>query len=278
MGAEQAELATSSAESEWSADILPYPGDDSVSAGTAVDLRGAEPIVHLPTATKHRGAEDAKRWQLIVKRSLDLVVSTIALILLIPLFIVTAIAVKVSSRGPAFYVRDRVGKDGEQFGFIKFRTMSVNAEYEKPALQEFNVMGEGPVFKMKDDPRSTKVGKVLRKLSIDELPQLIHVFTGRMSLVGPRPHLVEEVAAYGEHHRRRLNVKPGVTCYWQVSGRCDLDFETWVNLDLQYINDFSLWLDVKLLAKTPTRGPQGQGCVLILRQAVSDHDGAGQVS
>lgn len=224
---------------------------------TVIDLRTAEPIVEIERLTDS-GLARASGLQLSVKRSVDVLVSVIALVLLAPIFFLVALAVKATSRGPVFFKQPRVGKRGELFDFVKFRSMRTTAVYEKPQLRELNEK-DGPIFKIRNDPRITRVGRVIRKLSIDELPQLAHVLTGKMSLVGPRPHLPEEVAAYDARAYRRLTVKPGITCIWQVSGRADLDFETWIDLDLEYIDNWSLGLDTKLLVKTVPAVLSGKG-------------------
>lgn len=224
---------------------------------TVIDLRTAEPIIELERPVL-QGLAVAPRFQLGIKRASDLVIAATALVLLTPLFVIVAAAIKLTSRGPVFFKQPRVGKDGEMFDFVKFRSMRTTAIYEKPQLRELNEM-DGPIFKIRNDPRITKVGKVIRKLSIDELPQLSHVLTGKMSLVGPRPHLPEEVAAYDARAHRRLTVKPGITCIWQVSGRADLDFDTWIDLDLEYIDTWSSALDTKILIKTIPAVLSGKG-------------------
>jgi exopolysaccharide biosynthesis polyprenyl glycosylphosphotransferase len=180
---------------------------------------------------------------------MDIVLSIIGLILCIPLFAVVAIAIKLDSPGPIIFKQQRIGKDGEKFVMYKFRTMVANAEEILDKLLDENE-ATGPVFKIREDPRVTKIGKWLRKTSIDELPQLWNVLKGDMSLVGPRPPLPREVAEYNEYQKQRLLVKPGITCYWQVNGRSNLSFDEWVELDIKYIREQSLWTDIKLLFKT----------------------------
>ena len=160
-----------------------------------------------------------------------------------------AILIKLESKGPVIFSQKRVGLNGNEFKMYKFRSMVQNAEELKEKLAKQNEMS-GPMFKMKDDPRVTKVGKFIRKTSIDEIPQLINVIKGDMSLVGPRPSLPKEVAKFEPWMLDRLNVKPGLTCYWQVSGRNNIDFIEWMKLDLQYVEDRSLLLDLKLIFKT----------------------------
>ena len=185
----------------------------------------------------------------IIKRLIDVICSFIGVLVLSPLFIVIAIIIKATSKGPAFFSQKRVGKNGKEFDMYKFRSMVVNAEELKEKLAAQNEMS-GPMFKMKDDPRVTKVGKFIRKTSIDELPQLWNVLKGDMSLVGPRPSLPKEVAQFESWMYKRLEVKPGLTCYWQVSGRNNIDFEDWMKLDIRYVEERSLFVDVKLILKT----------------------------
>lgn len=185
----------------------------------------------------------------VIKRLIDVVCSFLGVLVLSPLFIIIAIIIKITSKGPVFFSQKRVGKNGKEFYMYKFRSMVVNAEELKEKLAAQNEMS-GPMFKMKDDPRVTKVGKFIRKTSIDELPQLWNVLKGDMSLVGPRPSLPKEVAQFEEWMYRRLEVKPGLTCYWQVSGRNNIDFEDWMNLDIRYVEERNLWIDIKLIFKT----------------------------
>jgi exopolysaccharide biosynthesis polyprenyl glycosylphosphotransferase len=183
------------------------------------------------------------------KRLLDLAVSAAALVLLAPLLVVTAIAVRLTSRGPVFYRQERVGMHGRRFQMLKFRSMVVDADDRRASLAAKNER-TGPVFKIALDPRVTRVGRVLRKYSIDELPQIVNVLRGDMSLVGPRPALPGEVAKYEGWQRRRLSVRPGLTCVWQVSGRDRISFATWMFLDMRYIDHWSLWEDVRLIFRT----------------------------
>ena len=185
----------------------------------------------------------------IIKRLIDVICSFIGVVVLSPLFIVIAIIIKATSKGPVFFSQKRVGKNGKEFDMYKFRSMVVNAEELKEKLAAKNEMS-GPMFKMKDDPRVTKVGKFIRKTSIDELPQLWNVLKGDMSLVGPRPSLPKEVAQFESWMYKRLEVKPGLTCYWQVSGRNNIDFEDWMKLDIRYVEERSLFVDIKLILKT----------------------------
>lgn len=193
-----------------------------------------------------------------LKEILDRILSFILIILLSPLFLLIVFLVKISSKGPVLFKQQRVGLNGRRFTLYKFRTMVENAEKLKQTLSDKNEM-EGPVFKIKEDPRITKLGKFLRKTSLDELPQLFNVLFGDMSLVGPRPPLPEEVSQYDLWHRRRLCVKPGLTCLWQVNGRNKINFENWMKLDLEYIDNWSLFLDFKILLKTIPAVLSGSG-------------------
>lgn len=183
------------------------------------------------------------------KRLLDIICSALGLIILSPVLLIVAILIKLESKGPVIFSQARVGLNGNEFKMYKFRSMVQNAEELKEKLAKQNEMS-GPMFKMKDDPRVTKVGKFIRKTSIDEIPQLINVIKGDMSLVGPRPSLPKEVAKFEPWMLDRLNVKPGLTCYWQVSGRNNIDFIEWMKLDLKYVEDRSFVLDLKLIFKT----------------------------
>jgi exopolysaccharide biosynthesis polyprenyl glycosylphosphotransferase len=191
----------------------------------------------------------AKEWQLFIKRSADILISGLAiLVLFLPLLII-AVLIKVTSRGPIFYLQKRVGLNSRRFILFKFRSMHKGAHRRLLGLKAQNEM-EGPVFKIKDDPRATSFGKLLRKFSIDELPQLINVFLGQMSLVGPRPPVYREVRQYQPWQRRRLSMRPGLTSLWQISGRNKINFDNWMKMDLEYIDNWSLWLDFKILVKT----------------------------
>jgi exopolysaccharide biosynthesis polyprenyl glycosylphosphotransferase len=186
----------------------------------------------------------------LVKRLLDIVVSSILMILLMPVFITVAVAIRLEDPGPILFKQRRVGRWGALFTMWKFRSMYTDAEDRKKELTAQNEMEGGVIFKMKDDPRVTKVGRVIRKTSIDELPQLWNVLKGDMSLVGPRPPVPREVDEYSLSDRRRLEVIPGITCIWQVSGRSDIPFDQQVELDVQYIQSQSFWTDIKILLKT----------------------------
>lgn len=184
-----------------------------------------------------------------LKRILDVTVASIALLGTAPIMALTALLIKLDSPGPVLFRQVRVGKDGEQFYCLKFRSMFIDAERRKAELIARNE-ADGPVFKMKNDPRITRVGRVIRKLSIDELPQLFNVLKGEMSLVGPRPAIPTEVARYTFEQLGRLHAIPGITGLQQVSGRSNLDFKRWVELDLEYIAEQSIWKDIEILIKT----------------------------
>ena len=196
---------------------------------------------------------------LALKRGLDVLGAVIGLILFSPFFAGLALAIKIEDRGPVFFKQTRVGLKGRHFQMLKFRSMVQNADALLESLRAQNESQGGVLFKMKDDPRVTRVGKILRKLSLDELPQLINVLKGQMSLVGPRPPVPSEVAEYEVKDRRRLQIKPGITCFWQVSGRSDLSFDQQVHLDLEYIQSRSFWVDILLLAKTVPAVILGKG-------------------
>jgi exopolysaccharide biosynthesis polyprenyl glycosylphosphotransferase len=191
----------------------------------------------------------AKEWQLFIKRAMDIIISALALIFFSPLMLLVAVGVKLSSKGTVFFKQTRCGMKGRKFTFFKFRSMVVDAEEQKTRLMDRNEM-DGPVFKMKRDPRITNFGYFLRKTSIDELPQFLNVIKGDMSIVGPRPPLESEIEHYEIWQRRRLSLKPGITCIWQVSGRNKLSFDQWMKMDLEYIDNWSLVLDLKIIVKT----------------------------
>ncbi|MGO5013617.1 sugar transferase [Niallia sp. Sow4_A1] len=187
---------------------------------------------------------------LVLKRGIDIIGSLVGLVLLSILFLIISILIKIEDRhGSVFFKQTRIGKNGKTFNIYKFRSMVSNAEELKATLMDRNE-ASGPVFKMKEDPRITRIGKFIRKTSIDELPQFINVLKGEMSLVGPRPSLPQEVAAYTPYEKQRLKVVPGITCYWQVSGRSNIGFSEWVELDLKYIRERNILIDLKLILKT----------------------------
>jgi len=183
------------------------------------------------------------------KRVFDFVIGIVALILLIPIFPLIALMIKLDTRGPVFFKQDRVGRNGKIFKFYKFRSMLYGADRQKKALEDQNEQ-DGPVFKIKSDPRITSVGKFLRRSSLDEIPQILNVIKGDMSIVGPRPPLPSEVAGYQPWHRRRLEVKPGITCLWQISGRSQIGFNEWMRLDMEYLKTRSFRADLLIFLKT----------------------------
>ncbi|RMD86315.1 MAG: sugar transferase [Candidatus Dadabacteria bacterium] len=219
---------------------------DLFSVGMArseVSYFGKIPLVHYQTPP-------GDRWDLVLKRLIDFVGSALLLIVLSPLFLAIAIGIRIMSPGPIIFKQKRVGLNGRLFWMYKFRSMKVGAEEELKELIEKNEM-DGPVFKMKDDPRVTPFGKFLRRFSLDELPQLYNVLKGDMSLVGPRPPVPSEVGHYVRRYKRRLSMRPGLTCIWQVSGRNEIkDFDSWVRLDMEYIDNWSLALDFRILLRT----------------------------
>ncbi|NTV93681.1 MAG: sugar transferase [Chlorobiaceae bacterium] len=203
--------------------------------------------------------ESTIMFSYLLKRLLDMSVSIAALLVLSPLLLLTALSVWIEDPGPVFYVQIRVGRNGRHFRFYKFRSMVINADKIKKELAAQNESSAGVIFKMKKDPRITKVGRIIRKFSIDELPQLINVLRGDMSLVGPRPPLPVEVAEYTLEQRKRLHVIPGITCLWQVSGRSDIPFTDQVRLDMQYIQSAGFLNDIRLLFKTIPAVLTGRG-------------------
>ena len=209
------------------------------------------PFITLLTVPEHS-------FDVVLKRVVDFVVAASSLILLSPLMLVIGMAVKLTSRGPVFYRQTRCGLFGRRFTLVKFRTMVDGAQDKLWEIRHLNEMS-GPVFKMRNDPRVTPLGKYLRKFSLDEVPQFWNVIKGEMSIVGPRAPLPEEVEFYSSRQRRRLSVKPGITCLWQVSGRSEIDFQRWMDLDLQYIDNWSLWLDLSIMVKTIPAVFSGRG-------------------
>ncbi len=201
----------------------------------------------------------AEGWPTMVKRVVDVVVSSVMLFLLSPLLLTAAVLIKLTSKGPVLFAQQRVGLNRRRFPIYKFRTMVTNAEQLLPTLEELNEAA-GPVFKIKNDPRITPLGKLLRRSSIDELPQLFNVLIGDMSLVGPRPLPIRDYEGFNEDwQRRRFSVRPGITCLWQVNGRSNISFDHWMRLDLQYLDEWSLWLDAKILAQTIPAVMKGSG-------------------
>lgn len=195
-------------------------------------------------------AHKASIFYLFIKRAFDIVSSAIGIIFLIPITIIVGLAIKIEDGGPIFFCQERVTKNGKLFKLIKFRSMVINAEDLRDSLEKDNEM-DGPVFKIKNDKRITKVGHFIRKTSIDELPQLFNIFLGDMSVVGPRPALPREVAQYDAKAKRRLEVKAGLTCIWQVQkNRNAITFDEWMAMDSEYVDNQSILLDLKLIFKT----------------------------
>lgn len=219
---------------------------------TRIDQLGANPVVSFYDFP-------IDGIPVVGKRILDVIVSATLLLILSPVLLLTTILVKLSSSGPALFAQERVGLNKRPFRMYKFRTMVVGAEKLQAQLESLNE-AQGPVFKIKNDPRITRIGKILRKTSIDELPQLLNVLKGEMSLVGPRPLPVRDYNGFNQDwQRRRFSVRPGITCLWQVSGRSGISFDQWMNLDMEYIDNWSIWLDMKILAKTVPAVVKGSG-------------------
>jgi exopolysaccharide biosynthesis polyprenyl glycosylphosphotransferase len=200
-----------------------------------------------------------EEWKLLVKRLIDLAGALLMVPLLLPLIGLIALAIKLDSLGPVFFVQERVGFRKRRFRMLKFRTMVQDADRRQADLEHLN-QAEGPIFKIANDPRITRVGRVLRRSSLDELPQILHVLTGEMSLVGPRPMSLRDVDLFDQGiQRKRFSVKPGLTCLWQISGRSELPFSKWLELDLDYIEHWSLTLDCKILFRTIPAVLSGKG-------------------
>lgn len=198
-------------------------------------------------------------WPVILKRILDITISLAMLVFLSPLLLVVAALIKLTSEGPVFFMQDRLGLNKRRFRICKFRTMVADAEQKQVALEHLNEQ-QGPVFKIQADPRITPLGRILRKTSIDELPQLFNVLKGEMSLVGPRPLPFRDYEGFDKDwHRRRFSVRPGITCLWQISGRNSIGFDKWMELDMRYIDEWSLWLDFRILASTIPAVLKGTG-------------------
>ncbi|MBX7077667.1 MAG: sugar transferase [Nannocystaceae bacterium] len=260
--------------------VFAVPGQDAdrfASALAACDARGVDVLLTMPSVLPPSSAKievanvtgfdlpmlgmtrvPTSQGRLLVKRMLDITGALIGLTLAAPVMIGTAIAIKLTSKGPVFFRQVRAGRHGRKFTMLKFRSMVVDAEALRAKLAHLNEM-TGPVFKIKKDPRITSIGRIIRATSVDELPQLINVLIGDMSLVGPRPPLPSEVGQYEPWQRRRLSVKPGLTGLWQVSGRNQVDFEQWMALDLEYIDNWSLWLDLKIIFRTVPAVLRGSG-------------------
>ncbi len=237
---------------------------DAERAEMALEMFAKQDFRDVSFLGRLRFAYKMSAWLLLphidasLKRALDIFVSLAALVFLWPVIALAALAVRLDSPGPIFFKQTRVGKWGREFQVYKFRSMYIDAEQRKQALMEQNE-ADGPVFKMKKDPRITRVGRFIRKTSIDELPQLINVLRGNMSLVGPRPPLPRETEQYEYYQRKRLDTTPGITGLQQVSGRSDLNFDRWVSLDIEYIEKQSFWMDIKILLKTIPAVLTGRG-------------------
>jgi exopolysaccharide biosynthesis polyprenyl glycosylphosphotransferase len=230
--------------------LLPDLYQAKLSRGTMTTLDGSPAVVYQPTFTNPLVCG--------IKELFDRTAASLIMTFGFPVFLLTALAIKLDSRGPIFFRQERMGRNGRRFMLYKFRTMACDAERKKRSLLARNEM-TGPVFKIKDDPRITRIGHLLRKYSVDEFPQLLNILRGEMSLVGPRPPLPAEVTRFEPWQRRKLSVKPGLTCLWQVNGRNAIDFDHWMRLDLEYIDNWSLWLDARILAKTVPTVLKGTG-------------------
>jgi exopolysaccharide biosynthesis polyprenyl glycosylphosphotransferase len=220
------------------------PGYDVAGVRPTIARRGPYGLIQI-------GAPSLQTPQFVVKRLVDIVGASAALVLTAPLWVLIAIVIRLDSPGPVFFRQERVGIGGRRFRMLKFRTMRSGADEEKESVAHLNVSGDPRLFKIPNDPRVSRVGRFLRRWSLDELPQFLNVIGGSMSLVGPRPFFERDFAAYEAHHFRRLGAKPGITGMWQVFGRSSvLDFEEVVRLDTEYIDGWSLWLDLRILART----------------------------
>jgi len=231
--------------------FLPNVFDLKTARSRTEELAGDSVVTH------YTGALEG--WAVVVKRALDVVFSLCLIILLAPVFLITAVLIRLTSPGPVFFLQSRLGLNKRRFLVYKFRTMVQDAEKRMKEIEHLNEVS-GPVFKIKDDPRITPLGKFLRKTSVDELPQLFNVLQGHMSLVGPRPLPVRDYEGVNQDwHRRRFSVRPGITCLWQVNGRSSIAFEKWMELDLEYIDKWSLWLDFQILVRTIPAVLKGSG-------------------
>jgi exopolysaccharide biosynthesis polyprenyl glycosylphosphotransferase len=245
---------TTACEREVVQDVLQQAQTNGIDLRVVPDMYGGlawnspiEYIGQFPTIPLHTG--HVPEIGLLLKRGMDIVLASITLMLLSPLLLVIASAIKLDSSGPVFYLSDRIGKKGRVFRCIKFRTMVRDAEKQRDGMMHMNER-DGVLFKITNDPRVTKLGRLLRKYSVDELPQFINVLRGDMSIVGPRPPLASEVREYKLSHLRRLDVMPGITGLWQVQARRDPSFDSYISLDVTYVDNWSIWLDLKILART----------------------------
>jgi lipopolysaccharide/colanic/teichoic acid biosynthesis glycosyltransferase len=254
-------LATTGVPTETRPAVLPVPArlpdtEDLLwhSESERREKRSARRLAAGPAASNHAG----RNIGMAVKRILDVVGASVGIIILLPVLILSALLVKASGPGPILFGQLRLGRGGKVFTCYKFRTMCVGAEAQQDALRKHSIQ-DGPAFKIPGDPRVTRVGRLLRKFSLDELPQLFNVLVGDMSIVGPRPPIPAEVHRYAWWQRRRVAVKPGLTCVWQVWGRNRVTFKRWVEMDLYYIDNWSVWLDLKLIAHTFSAVLRGTG-------------------
>ncbi|WP_020471715.1 sugar transferase [Zavarzinella formosa] len=225
---------------------------------TATQFRTTLPTVQLLPVYLRSTAGPSTAY-LTAKRIADIVIASVMLVVLAPMFLIVSLCVKFTDGGPVFFRQKRVGRNGRVFDFYKFRSMVMDAEAKKAELMRKNKHANSITFKMCRDPRVTWVGRILRKTSVDELPQLWNVLTGEMTLVGPRPAVVSEVERYNLRERKRLGVTPGLTCIWQVSGRADLDFQQQVELDIRYIRERDFWMDIRLIVLTVPAVLSGKG-------------------
>jgi len=246
--------------------LLVVPTD--ASADVLIDLTGgAHPAIvdlidaetWVPDDVRGTGLLAASPWQRVAKRTIDLVGAVGMLLLLSPLLVIAGLAVGLTSPGGVFFRQERIGRDGRRFRMYKFRSMVRDAEAMRATLRDRNQHAAGPIFKIPDDPRVTAVGRVIRRLSVDELPQLLNVIRGDMSLVGPRPPLPEEFDDYDQREMQRVLVRPGLTCIWQVSGRSEVDFDRWIDMDLEYIRHWTIRQDIQLLLKSVPAVIAGHG-------------------
>jgi len=246
-------IATACEEQGITVRVLTNIFDLKIARSSAEELEGDSMITHFTGC--------AEGWPLLAKRVLDFTISVLGIILLSPLLVVVGALVKLTSPGPVLFVQKRLGLNKRPFDLYKFRTMALDAEERMRQIEHLNEVS-GPVFKMKNDPRVTAMGKFLRKTSLDELPQLFNVLKSEMSLVGPRPLPARDYNGFNEDwQRRRFSVRPGVTCLWQIRGRSSIPFQQWMELDLQYIDKWSLWLDFQILMRTIPAVFRGSGAV-----------------
>jgi exopolysaccharide biosynthesis polyprenyl glycosylphosphotransferase len=225
---------------------------DLQSGRSTADHLGDDALVSIHTGAMYG-------WQVFAKRAIDFTLSLILLVCILPLLLFVSVLIKLTSPGPVFFAQERVCLNKRRFQLYKFRTMVPDAEKKLAELEQFNEVS-GPVFKIKNDPRITWIGKYLRKLSIDEFPQIVNVLKGDMSLVGPRPLPVRDYEGFDQDwQRRRFSVRPGITCLWQVGGRSNISFDQWMELDMEYIDKWSIWLDFKILAQTVPAVLKGSG-------------------